>query len=527
MFLGSVAGAVVLTLIVLVGVGYSALNQRDSDGDGLLDAVEVSGWTTRSGGVYVTDPWDADTDGDGLTDADEAGTVVTGTGASAVYEGVSDPTVGDSDDDGLDDRAETLGWLTTSDVVYRTEPMDPDTDGDGLTDGDEAGQLYVMPDTSTAYVAFSNPGLPDSDGDGLTDAAEADQSLDAFSTDTDGDHLDDRLEIEVLGTAPDLPDTDGDGYDDGFEDANRDSRGLDPLWADVKVEPATYAWEFAQGAVLGEFTPGSSIAWLSGNLTSGGASVIPVVGTAVGTVADVRDTIGSAIHADWVGAGLSAAGLVPYVGDAASVPGKVAKFVVRHPELAATTGAAVVALTWLPDAIKAASVKGIYKNADEISAAGASDEALVALQLGKTNLDDVAAAMKRKGHVEGVPAKFFATGKEGEEFLEELYGATTKGVDKQVRASTSECEIVCNGTARFFDVFVEGVAHESKVGKVYLTASIKKQIESDAFLARNGDIDSAHWHFFASSVSQTIGPSKPVLDFLDELNISYTIHPPA
>ena len=45
----------------------------DSDGDGLLDSVETSGWLTQRGTTYRTDPTKMDTDGDGLSDGEEAG----------------------------------------------------------------------------------------------------------------------------------------------------------------------------------------------------------------------------------------------------------------------------------------------------------------------------------------------------------------------------------------------------------------------------------------------------------------------
>lgn len=68
------------------------------------------------------------------------------------------------------------------------------------------------------------------------------------------------------------------------------------------------------------------------------------------------------------------------------------------------------------------------------------------------------------------------------------------------------------------------VAHESKVGRVSLTPSIERQIRSDAYLVGRGEIAGAQRHFFPSAESNTIGPTEPVLDLLDELEIPYTIH---
>ncbi|MEU4244782.1 hypothetical protein [Actinoplanes sp. NPDC026619] len=72
------------------------------------------------------------------------------------------------------------------------------------------------------------------------------------------------------------------------------------------------------------------MAWLAGNLCSGGLSAIPVVGWILGGLADLRDTIAGLIHGDWVSAGLSILGVVPYVGEAVAIPGKAARFVVKY-----------------------------------------------------------------------------------------------------------------------------------------------------------------------------------------------------
>lgn len=523
--LGLVAGAIVVALVV-GGVVY--MTRADSDQDGLADLVELSGWTTVDGRTYSTNPYAADTDGDGLTDTEEAGEVVSEPGAETLYAGVSDPTKADSDDDGLADILEVSGWLTVQGAVHRTDPLSPDTDGDGLTDAQEAGPAHEASDGSIEFAAISDPEVVDTDGDGLSDAAEVDLSIDAFSTDTDKDQLDDYREVEILGTDPANDDSDGDGLKDGFEVADAESRGLDPLWKDEQLDPATIAWEVAQGAIVGELAPGDTLPWLVGNVASSGASLVPIVGTAIGTVADVRDTIGSAIHADWVGAGLSASSLVPYVGDTGAVAGKVGKFVDRVPTLAVAAGAAVVALKWVPDEVKATVVRLVNKKSDDLAAAGMTDEAMVALQMGKTSLDDLTDAMKRPGHVnvDGPNPGFMATGMDGEDYVAHFYHASTPGVDLQVVLPTANCVEVCNAVARRIDVLADGVAHESKVGRVSLTAEIRKQIESDVHLIQNGDIQEAHWHFFASDVTKKMGPTKPLLDFLEEKGIKYTIHLP-
>ncbi len=70
----------------------------------------------------------------------------------------------------------------------------------------------------------------------------------------------------------------------------------------------------------------------------------------------------------------------------------------------------------------------------------------------------------------------------------------------------------------------DGIAHESKVGRVSLTKNVKLQILKDAELVRKRAIKSAHWHFFRSEVTGKIGGTKPLLDFLTKNGIPYTIH---
>lgn len=570
-----------------VYAGVTDPTSPDSDGDALTDAVEIAPWETQDGFTYQTNPMVADTDGDGLSDGEEAGAPVSDDADTPVFAGVSDPTVTDTDEDGLSDFVEVRGWLCTSDDrftsdpklpdtdgdgladteeaggvaasgyacvsnpqsedsdddalidfyevrgwqsatgdTYTTDPLVFDTDGDGLSDGLEAGYLMTDSDGAVTFTLVSDPTREDSDDDGLDDPSELDLSLNPFDSDTDDDGLSDYQEVEEFGTAPDLADTDGDGLGDAYEVEHQEDQGLDPLSVDEQVDAATYALDFARGAILGELSPGDSLAWLSGNLASGGSSFIPGVGWVTGTLSDLRDAVGLAIQQDWVGAGFSAVGLVPTAGDALAVPRKVASFVTRHPEILAGAGAIVAGAKWLPDATKTMTLKMVNTHWDDLARSGASDTALTRLQRGRQNLETLAVNMKRGGHVTGANAPFMKNGKQGEEYLESLYEGATTGVTTQAIYSTSDCVAVCNVVSRRFDVMADGVAHESKVGYQYLTQSTRRQIESDAYLVQTGRIESAHWHFFASDVTEKIGASEPLLALLDEKGITYTIHLP-
>lgn len=65
----------------------------------------------------------------------------------------------------------------------------------------------------------------DKDGDGLTDDEEDKLGTNKWESDSDGDDISDKLEIEKYHTNPLNPDTDGDGFRDGVEILG----GFDPL----------------------------------------------------------------------------------------------------------------------------------------------------------------------------------------------------------------------------------------------------------------------------------------------------------
>ena len=162
----------------------------DTDGDGLTDVEELTGWEVWvdvfsqafGGDNYLTtfhyavtsDPNDDDTDDDGLTDDVEA--LIK-----------SDPRKVDSDDDGLWDEEEWNRWLTS--------PTSVDTDGDArgdagaqlapnqaLFDGLElfdTDKLRLPPGDPSRIVKAraTSPTLDDTDGDGVSDFDEFDSTV--------------------------------------------------------------------------------------------------------------------------------------------------------------------------------------------------------------------------------------------------------------------------------------------------------------------------------------------------------------
>ncbi len=108
--------------------------------------------------------------------------------------------------------------------------------------------------------------------------------------------------------------------------------------------------------------------------------------------------------------------------------------------------------------------------------------------------------------------KGFSTGKAGEEYLAKLVGGKSQKYFQTSRGG------------RFIDQFSKGVAHESKVGYTSLSSRVKTQVLKDAELLKNGQINKSVWHFYKSSVTGKIGPTKPLKNFLSNNKIKYKIH---
>jgi hypothetical protein len=168
----------------------------------------------------------------------------------------SDPLAVDTDSDLVGDFDEVRGW------PYRTHPNLEDTDEDGLMDGEEDrdsdGRIVItilegqgcqdaLIDASGAR-RDTDPRTPDTDGDGLNDKLELEgQDIDRddflrmigdpmvwteggiphisnpLAQDSDGDGLTDPEEydgmyIEYYGSNPCMPDSDGDGDRDDMEE---------------------------------------------------------------------------------------------------------------------------------------------------------------------------------------------------------------------------------------------------------------------------------------------------------------------
>ena len=194
---------------------------RDTDGDGVGDKIEVDVWKTN--------PRSDDTDMDGISDGDELAYGVDS------YDDVAMPTNFDvRSGKGCDfDRA-----------IIVTNPLNPDTDGDGLLDGDElTGDYYpndVFLDNLNSNQLFggggidirTNPLSGDSDNDGIPDGIEYNGTKINFLSsnpcmvDSDDDGLDDKDELRGCQLAPTGSNCEGIPEDAVFEGNDWDADGL-------------------------------------------------------------------------------------------------------------------------------------------------------------------------------------------------------------------------------------------------------------------------------------------------------------
>jgi Mg-chelatase subunit ChlD len=306
------------------------VGDRDTDRDTLSNCEEIDGMPDVNGKMYTADKEDVDTDGDGLTDDEEMGEPVGGPGpqSQGLGNAAAEPAPA-IENTGLDDDEATFKAYVQALKASRPEWSES-----------AAPSIQSSHEPARKFKVESDPRQFDTDGDGLDDSAEIDNGTSRVNPDGDGDGLNDYMEL-VNGTAPDLADTDGDGFTDAYEVAHL-TDGFDPLVQDEHLTPEEWARDFADGLAVGDacdswlsgWTPcKGTIPFFLGQLSGGATSFIPVVGWIIGGIADLRDAIGNAVKGEWVGAGLSLVGIIPYVGDVGKIAGKVADFVSKFGKL--------------------------------------------------------------------------------------------------------------------------------------------------------------------------------------------------
>ena len=417
----------------------------------------------------------------------------------------------DTDEDGLTDCEEEEGVhdSTSFDLVFTSDPRVKDTDGDGLDDGDEvnvddrfkSGDVFL-------YPVFSDPRNVDSESDGVDDATEADAGSRARSNETDGDGLGDLDEFEI-GTDPISTDTDGDGYGDGAEHLDR-AGGFDPLVPTEVLSGWDYAGHFVLGATCGElfgFCRRDTVAWLAGNISSG-----------LFVVTDIRDAIGQLFQGEFVGAGLSILSVVPVAGDALSVVAKGVKFITR---VAGKAGDALKMIfkSDLPQWAKIRLLDDIAGGAmSRARSLGVTDDAFERLGKAGVNFKLLDEAMTGAS---AVVKTGFVDWRSAEAILRTDFGGAAKGFKTILGAKGTK-------GYRFVDAFDDTlkVAREAKTGIADLTPFIREQIRKDVLLRGREGWSKVEWHFFASSRSDSLGPTKALMDELRANGIGWVIHLP-
>jgi len=215
----------------------------DSDSDGLTNAEEDALGLDRNG---------TDSDGDGIPDAVEIGgdpadpidkdadgipDALESARVDSDGDGLVDSEDTDSDNDGVADSVEAPGGVPVdSDQDGIPDYLDRDSDNDSLPDAMERSTNGTLRDTNGDSVPDYLD--PDSDGDGIADRLEANTS----GEDSDGDGIDDAFDADTLGEA----DMNGDGIGDSAALRDSDNDGL-PDFTDTDSDGDGIADRFEAG----------------------------------------------------------------------------------------------------------------------------------------------------------------------------------------------------------------------------------------------------------------------------------------
>ncbi|WP_130336308.1 hypothetical protein [Micromonospora kangleipakensis] len=527
-------------VLTRLGITYTG----DHDNDGVVDVVEL---------IFGASPLLVDSDGDGLTDKFEI----------TALAGWTRPNAVDTDQDSVADGAEDIdgdGLTNLQEQDLGTSPTEADTDGDGLGDGAEVakGTNPLVPDQPRAPPTPGNnpPIVPaptdaDTDGDGLGDSEEGEVETNPANVDTDGDGLSDGEEYNELNISPLHVDTDGDGLSDGYELEHVLDQGLDPAIFDEQVSKWTYVTDFLLGLAAGSFAERDSLAWLAGNLCSGGLGFIPVVGTALGFLTDVRDAIADAIHGEWVSAGISIVGIVPVVGDSIEIVARLVRFVLKYPRRLLAAVKIFIKNTDIPEVVRKTALKAVLAgDYDNLLAFGLTDDFM--LLLGKTGTTDLKVLNKAVAAARRTALRpgFLRDKDAAEDWLWDIMRGSDPprlGEPLQRGGPQKHIDTPDNPKPRsyrkpdYYEDLPDGShnIHEMKFGTPYFEEDALKQCHQDGKLKRDGGvgtdrISDVFWHFvprkkwsrYDNDYVYSLGPTQKLLDCLAEENIPFFIYVP-
>lgn len=78
-----------------------------------------------------------------------------------------------------------------------------------------------------------------------------------------------------------------------------------------------------------------------------------------------------------------------------------------------------------------------------------------------------------------------------------------------------------NNSKRIVDSYSKNIIREAKYGYQSLSKFIQNEINKDVWILNNTSVKSIEWYFYWSKVSQTGGPSGPLLKELTNRGIKY------
>lgn len=300
-------------------------------------------------------------------------------GLPTVVDRISDTTINgaDLDDDGLPDMVEREGIVTGHGDIYYTDPTDPDTDDDGLEDGHEAGER-IDDVTVDEYLNLS-------DSNNITDSFSGEYYIPyshPTAVDIDSDTLSDEDELN-LGTSPFVKDTDGDGIPDAA-----DSQPTTPLPTDDDLSTQQNARALMDGALFGQL--GVRGGWAHRAVGERAESPYYLVGwigftfvPAVGAVADLRDALQAWASGQRFDAAISAAGVVPVIGDAAKGADVVLAWIQmygKRPQVGRTLAKYILTFGHISNDIKWGIMEAVYGTVTSINKNyGVTTNALITL----------------------------------------------------------------------------------------------------------------------------------------------------
>jgi hypothetical protein len=429
----------------------------------------------------------------------------------------------DYDNDGLPDNVEVRGvvavfanWSSPRSARLTSDPYDADTDGDFLEDGVEVGQAATAGmlglssnGGSAGYLVHSSPRDADGDNDGLGDLDEYELGYNALDPDQDLDFADDGEEL-IWGTSPLVADTDGDGFNDRFEIDSQD-KGFHPAEWDERLSEWVWLQDISQGLICGDFCPGDRIGWLIGSLLSG----YLVLG-------DVRDLISSAINGNPISGTFIAVGLIPVVGDAARTVTLAAKFATRvsDPVVVKTTTEFLSSV--LPPEAVARFVSNISAATyDALKLEGATDEGIarLAAKIGPKRLETLVNHPLRTAAYLPNPNVEIRIIETAGRSAKAIGDAGEEHLVKDLWGLTMPVKILDPEGGRLYDLIRNGVRYEIKTG-VARGPNVKDQLSFDSERILDGQ--PVVWLFLASDATG-IGPSPSTLAMMESYDIPFQV----